>query len=235
MDKRTRPGTVLLVGRMLILTGCGGKTTGIRSNPTIHNEWAWMSGSSNVNQPGSYGTQGTAASSNTPGARLVRHWTDNSGNLWLFGGYGYSSPTEKDLNDLWKYSSGQWTWVGGSNQAEQPGIYGTKGITSPSNIPGARYEAVSWTDPQGNFWLFGGLGIDSLGTRGNLNDLWKYSNGEWTWMAGLSTEADASLTYAQRAGVYGSQGVPDPTNTPGARVDAGSWTDPAGNLWLFGG
>ena len=49
-----------------------------------------MSGSNATNQNGVYGTKGVASSSNAPGARqLAVSWTDNSGNLWLFGGYGY--------------------------------------------------------------------------------------------------------------------------------------------------
>src|SRR5450759_427112 len=36
-------------------------------------------------------------------------------------------------------------------------------------------------------------------------------------------------------GTYGTQGVPDPTNTPGARWGAVSWKDTNSVLWLFGG
>ena len=35
--------------------------------------------------------------------------------------------------------------------------------------------------------------------------------------------------------VYGTRGVADPANKPGARSSAVSWTDAKGNLWLFGG
>ena len=219
---------------LLAAAGCGGNAT--PSTPAVHNEWTWMSGSSAVNQFGTYGTQGVAAPGNTPGARVSPvSFTDKSGNFWLFGGFGLAASTGKDLNDLWKYSNGEWTWVSGSNQSEQAGIYGTQGVPSPNNVPGARYEGVGWTDAQGSFWVFGGTGIDSTGTRGGLNDLWKYSSGQWTWMAGSALEVDPTLTYAQRAGVYGTQGVPSPANTPGARFDAISWADPSGSLWLFGG
>jgi hypothetical protein len=195
-----------------------------------------MSGSFSVNQFGTYGQQGVASSGSTPGARISPvSFTDQSGNFWLFGGFGLAATTGKDLNDLWKYSNGEWTWVSGSNQSEQAGIYGTQGVPSPNNVPGARYEAVGWTDSQGNFWVFGGTGIDSTGTRGGLNDLWRYSSGEWTWLAGSQTAFDSTMPYAQRAGVYGTQGVPSPANTPGARFDAVSWADATGNLWLFGG
>ncbi len=37
------------------------------------------------------------------------------------------------------------------------------------------------------------------------------------------------------SGVYGAQGIPAANNVPGSRWYAISWTDHAGNLWLFGG
>lgn len=36
-------------------------------------------------------------------------------------------------------------------------------------------------------------------------------------------------------GVYGVQGVPDPANHPGGRWSPVGWSDPAGNIWAFGG
>ena len=36
-----------------------------------------------------------------------------------------------------------WTWISGSNTTNQNGIYGTKGIASSSNIPGAHYDSIS--------------------------------------------------------------------------------------------
>ena len=67
--------------------------------------WTWVSGSDVVDQSGSYGTQGTAAAANVPGARYSSiSWTDAVGNLWLFGGEGYDSAgTRSTLNELWRY------------------------------------------------------------------------------------------------------------------------------------
>jgi len=67
--------------------------------------WTWIGGSDTVNQSGIYGTQGTAATGNLPGARFIpRGWIDSSDNLWLFGGGGYDSAGVSDrLNDLWRY------------------------------------------------------------------------------------------------------------------------------------
>lgn len=50
----------------------------------------------------------------------------------------------------------QWTWVAGSDMANQTGTYGTQGPAAASNIPGGRYAEVGWTDAAGDFWLFRG-------------------------------------------------------------------------------
>ena len=70
------------------------------------------------------------------------------------------------LNDLWKYSNNQWTWVSGNNSVNAAGVYGTQGVASASNYPGARYGAVSWIDSSGSLWLFGGYGYDASGSHG---------------------------------------------------------------------
>jgi len=195
----------------------------------VHNEWTWESGSSSVNQLGIYGTQGMAAPGNVPGARYgAVSWADAAGNLWLFGGVGYNvADTGADLNDLWKYSAGEWTWMSGANTALQQGTYGMQGTPAPGNVPGARDGAVSWIDASGNFWLFGGYVFDSAQDVGYFNDLWKYSSGEWTWMSGANVE--------DQYGSYGSLGTPARTNVPGARTGSVSWPDASGNFWLFGG
>jgi hypothetical protein len=193
--------------------------------------WTWMGGPNVANQAGTYGDQGTATASNIPGARCFSAgWTDTAGNFWLFGGSDYAlSGPYPYFNDLWEYSpsTSEWTWMGGSNTTDQSGIYGTQGTPSPSNIPGARPQAVNWRDESGNFWLFGGAGYGLSPSYGLLNDLWEYSAGEWTWAGG----ADIS----DAPGTYGTPEVPAPNNDPGARSGAVGWTDPSGNFWLFGG
>ena len=210
-----------------VTNGAGTATANV-TNVTVdcgHNEWTWMGGSNLANQPGVYGTMGTPNASNVPGARdTVLVWTDSSGNVWLFG--GLDSQLNR-YNDLWKYSAGQWTWVGGSNTAGQPGNYGTLGTPSATNMPGARSGSVRWTDSSGNVWLFGGKGYDSVGTLGDLSDLWEYSGGQWTWMGGSNL--------ANQKGVYGTLGTPSANNIPGARRIPVAWVDSQGNVWLFGG
>jgi len=189
--------------------------------------WTWMSGSNVSDQPGTYGTKGLAAPGNVPGAREgAVSWTDAAGDFWLFGGYGYGATGVGDLNDLWKWDGTNWTWMSGSDAVNQPGTYGTKGLAAPSNVPGARERAVSWTDGAGNFWLFGGWGYGAT-SSGELNDLWRWDGTSWTWMSGSSSP--------NQPGVYGTRGVAAAENTPGGRYWAVSWTDAIGNLWLFGG
>jgi N-acetylneuraminic acid mutarotase len=203
-------------------------------------EWTWMSGSSqlpnnsgNSGLVGIYGTKGTPAAANVPGSRYgANSWTDRSGNLWLFGGLGFDSASNNgDLNDLWEFnpSTSQWTWVSGNNITNRPGVYGSLGVAAPGNSPGSRNYAASWTDTSGNFWVFSGVGDDSAGNFGYLNDLWEFnpSTREWTWVAGSNLVG--------QLGSYGMLGTPAVANVPGGRNQSSTWTDLAGNLWLFGG
>jgi hypothetical protein len=198
-------------------------------NPSTE-QWAWMEAGSYA---GVYGTLGTPAAKNAPGARLSGvSWTDKSGNFWLFGGYGADSTgNQGTLKDLWEFnpSTGNWTWMSGSNTVGQPGVYGALGVPAAANVPGAREWATGWTDSAGNLWLWGGLSVGPTGTPGNLNDLWEFnpSTREWTWMSG----GDATGQTA----VYGTLGVPAAKNVPGQGWGASSWTDGSGNLWLYGG
>jgi N-acetylneuraminic acid mutarotase len=213
--------------------------------------WTWVSGSSiGGNVLGVYGTQGVASLGNVPGQRSeLVSWADKTGNFWIFGGKGLDSTGVSigRLNDLWKFNptTREWTWVSGSSTMQQnapqwpgqPGIYGTKGQPSASNVPGGRHDATGWIDSAGNLWLFGGIGYDSMGTPGDLNDLWEFNptTSEWTWVSGASTTPLNSSGGNGQVGVYGTQGVPAAGNVPGGRFGAVSWIDSAGNLWLFGG
>jgi hypothetical protein len=159
---------------------CGGSVDCVLNDlwefsPSL-NEWAWVGGPNVSNQPGVFGTQGVAAPGNLPPPReFAISWADSEGNRWLFGGDNLALAA---YNDLWKYSNGKWTWVGGSTQACQTGTYGTLGTPSATNVPGARTGSVGWADKSGNLWLFGGdVGLcPSSGylSTAKLNDLWEY-------------------------------------------------------------
>jgi len=218
---------IFAAAAMLSLSSCSSSSG--TSFTQGSSKWTWMGGANTANQNGVYGTQGAAASSNIPGSREQSiSWIDSSGNFWLFGGDGYDlDGTNGFLSDLWEFNGSEWIWTGGSAIANQAGFYGSLGVASSSNIPGARNSEVRWLDNSGNLWLFGGGGYDSTGTLGPLSDLWEYSSGQWVWMGGSS--------FANQAGTYGSQGQAAPGNIPGGRFHSVSWIDKAGNFWLFGG
>jgi hypothetical protein len=212
----------------------GGYAIGVRNdlwkyNPET-NLWTWVKGDSITQQVSVYGTKGIAADGNKPGARYGSiSWVDASGNLWLFGGRGYAgSWSLTNMGDLWKYNitTNQWTWYGSGETA----VYGIKGEPSATNTPGGRYGSLSWVDPGGNFWLYGGERYSSISLYfSSFNDLWKYntSTNQWVWMHGDNTR--------DNKGIYGTKGVANPNNKPGGRVYAASWADQVGNLWMFGG
>lgn len=203
------------------------------SPPTIGS--AIIANAQHEGQAGAYTNLGIVLPTPIPGGRLgAATWTDTTGNFWLFGG----SDGGHFLNDLWKYNTsafngtnyttteGSWTVISGSGAVDQPGVY-----TSGTLVPGARTNAVTWTDGSGNFWLFGGYGYDgqSPAVLGFLNDLWEYTGGHWVFVSGGNTNK------ANQNGIYGTAGTAASTNMPGGRQEAVGWADANGNLWLFGG
>jgi hypothetical protein len=134
--------------------------------------WQWLSGASLPGARGRYGVLGRASRSNVPGSRRDQAlWAeDNPLRVWLFGGTGSASETAPALggigylSDLWLYSvsAGEWTWMGGSDQAQHAGT-----PTSPSGRSG---HAVWVVD--GRWYLWGGFGMTGPEQVGPLNDLW---------------------------------------------------------------
>lgn len=199
---------------------------------TTSGQWVWASGSNTINQNGVYGTQGTPSASIVPGGRqAATSWIDSSGNFWLFGGYNLSATGQPNaFNDLWKYSSGQWTWVSGSSAVNQTGVYGSEGVAAAGNVPGSRWGSASWIDATGRLWLFGGQGFDST-ANGTLGDLWQFSNDQWTWVKGPNSVSQPG-TYGPAPSQFD---YPHVVNYPGTRAFPGYWVDQNGYLWLFGG
>jgi hypothetical protein len=119
---------------------------------------------------------------------------------------------------------GEWTWVHGLSTSNSLGSYGSKGISSQSNEPPGMYEGCSWTDLNGNFWLYGGINVSTA-----FQAMWKYDPviNQWTWMSGDSMTSPAN---------FGVQGIPSPNNLPpGISWGAATWVDQLNNLWLYGG
>jgi len=219
-------------------------------------QWAWMGGSKTAcDQPctPSYGTEYQFAPGNSPGQRSgAAHWTDSNGKMWLFGGsYFVQSSGFRMFNDLWEFdpaqgAHGEWAWMGGSNASPAcvsgycavAGAYGVEYQFAEGNEPGGRYDAGSWVDAGGRLWIYGGVGEDSAGTAGFLDDLWVFdpaqgTHGEWAWMGGHKLIGCGEL--CARPVVYGAEYQFAAANSPGGRLVYVSWSDASGRFWLFEG
>jgi PKD repeat protein len=122
--------------------------------------------------------------------------------------------------------AGQWTWMNGSN-TNTVAVWGTQGSFAPLNTPVGVYEACNWTDLNGKFWMYGGLNSSDTG---QYSDLWEFDPAinQWAWIKGPGIP--------QAMPTYGTQGIPAPANSPGARAyGTTTWVDNNNNLWLFGG
>lgn len=192
--------------------------------------WTWMHGVPSMNVPGIYGTQGVPSPGNRPGSRGwgCATWTDQSGDLWMFGGWGMDMNGQiGPLADLWRYhiATNEWTWMNGAQNIYSFGSYGTVLVPNATNAPPCRQECIAnWADTSGNLWLYGG----TLEANNNTYaDMWKYSiaTNTWTWMNGAYSGGPS----------YGTLQVAAPSNTPGSRGAASSWTDSQGNFWMYGG
>ena len=66
---------------------------------------------------------------------------------------------------MWMFNatSGWWTWLSGDNTFNQAGTYGTPGIATADNHPGARDGHTMVMHPSGKFIIvFGGRGYDTV-------------------------------------------------------------------------
>ena len=209
-------------------------------NPAT-NQWAWMGGSNHVlvrsysRAAWIYGTLRAPATGNIPGGRIAAAtWTDNNGNLWLFGGDGFDAIDDRrSQRPVGVQPFDERNGLDGRKQhanSTMSGIYGTLGAFAAGNIPGGRGYGMSWTDNSGHFWLFGGSGVDANGNNGDLNDLWEFnpSTNQWAWMSG-------SNSINQNGVRLRDIGFACRRKRSWRPERASTWTDTNGNLWLFGG
>src|SRR5690242_19704575 len=96
--------------------------------------WTWIHGTKNSNDKGHFGIQGVPDTLNYPPSLYEAcEWKDQNGNFWLFGG----THIDSIYSDLWKYSptTNIWTWMKGPGIANDSGLYGIRGVSSPKNNP----------------------------------------------------------------------------------------------------
>ena len=182
-------------------------------------QWTWMSGSNAPDQYGTYGTLGTPAPGNVPGARSRSvSWTDASGKLWLFGGWGFSAgrirPPERPLE------------IRPRDRAVD--LDGRVGLVRPGGRVRDARDARAGEHPGGTASLpsrgrtetgssgSSGVRTPSWERRPNdaMNDLWRFDPaiGQWAWMGGSNSP--------NQIGTYGTLGTPAPGNVAGAREGA---------------
>ena len=120
--------------------------------------------------------------------------------------------------DTWYFDVGssQWHWVEiGSATAMQ----GALGSVSTTNNPGPRSEHAGFISG-GDFWVFGGLGLDNSSNEGYLNDIYRLDTASSKWIFwGGSALANSS----------GSASQPSATSSPA------TWVSTSGTFWVVGG
>ena len=155
--------------------------------------WTHTGGSASTGSTAQYAVQFSVDAGNWPGARHgATSWSDAEGGMWLLGGSGYGSDVAGgSLNDLWTFSTGGWSWVGGVEITDAYGEYRHEpGLASPFNWPGSRSSSSVWVDDTGVPVLFGGHGHTRFGSDIALNDAWKF---EAMCVAGLTIPDSAVL------------------------------------------
>jgi gliding motility-associated-like protein len=201
------------------------------------NQWTWINGPQYVtDQNGEFGTKGVPSPLNYPPARTFgpNCWTDKNGDLWLYGGFGFDKNNNQGgLSDLWRYkiSTNEWTWMSGADIVNSIPVYGTVGIPSATNSPGARAECKSgWVDDNNNLWMYGGQdGATAQVTVNVRSDMWRYniSTNEWTWIKGPNTMNSGAN--------WGVKGVETSTNNPASRLSFTKWKGKDNNFYVFAG
>ena len=164
------------------------------------------------------------------GRRDSASWVDQNGNLWMFG--GRTAGDLFHLDDMWIFelSGNKWVQVTGSGETNVKPDYGTSKQYSKTSSPGSRSNSATWTDNDGNFWLFGGVSGSENTVIEIYNDLWMFNaeKRQWRKMGG-------SETTNQLNGIKNELDSGDEI-FPSSRHGASAWYDQKNNeLWLYGG
>ncbi len=133
--------------------------------------WTWVSGPTTVGEEPVFGTRGVPDDTSRPGGRFTGRITvDPAGRVWVHGGFGRIDGGDRALSDLWVYdpATDRWTWVAGGDLGDEITVVG-----GADAGPGAREGQAMWSDEAGVVYIFGGLGYDTTGARGDMADLWR--------------------------------------------------------------
>lgn len=192
-------------------------------------QWAWVQGSSSINQAGQYGSQGVPSGNNTPGSRAAARecfLVPSEQSLYIFGGSGFDdSGSFGYLDDVWRLSLSDytWTWVSGSNATNVVANYNAS--NGPLSPGGRDLTSAGWssTDMDG-FYIYGGTSAVAV-----HSDVWLFSFANRAWRHLKGTDQSDLWPPA-----YQVQGVANETNTPATRTGVTLWTFQY-SLYLYGG
>ena len=145
-------------------------------------------------------------------------WKSND-NIYLYGNDGFNTT---GTSSFWVYNLNikQWKCIQPKNLATN---YGTKGVFTSTNCPGARINSITFTDNLGNLYLYAGGGFQ-------INDLWKYdiTLQQWAWVSGYSNTSGV-------LGALGPIGVASQNYFPAARLQLKPILAPDGMVYIYGG
>jgi N-acetylneuraminic acid mutarotase len=195
-------------------------------NPST-NLWTWMGGNTSTSgcifdglqgvvcggQPGTYGIQGTPAGGNIPGSRTSAvSWSDKSGNLWLFSGWGQGNSFFSDvetypLNDVWEYRPSTATLPATPTPVfgTTPGTYDSGGpVTIFDAIPNASiHYTTDGTSPTTASTLYSGpVTVSSSETLQAIATAPGYGNSGVASAAYVITPPAATPVFSVAAGAY---------------------------------
>lgn len=152
-------------------------------------QWTWKGGTTLDADLGQYGSPCVPSSTNIPPAlfEAAAVWRDQAGRFYFQGG-GYRNGSNGTFTreDIWRYDplTEEWTWVWGSGMVDAPTVYGTLGVPSPQNTPGARMGAVAIPAGDSLVYLYGGYDFFSQ----PRSDLWALRTDQ---LCDISTHASA--------------------------------------------
>jgi N-acetylneuraminic acid mutarotase len=228
--------------------------------------WTWVSGSDTALSNGSPATPRSPSTTAFPSGRSgAAAWTSADGRLWLFGGKGFGSAGTAQLNlaDLWCYDPDAGTWTLLGDQPAGPSarmdatawttpdgrfyLWGGRGKSYLNDLwsfdpkttvwtsiaalqpPEAAAGAAGWVQADGTLLLFGGQTA-----KGHKNNVMAYTpTADYQPATWRTIKGSSALN---GAGVYGTQNVPAPGNTPGARRKSAVFQDKKDNdVLAFGG
>ena len=137
------------------------------------NEWTWMSGTNVYNSLGNGSTQCQTSDTIAPPSRFENRacWTKGGGTHFEFFGGFTRIALDSSYNDLWDYDiiHNKWTLMSGSVIGNQAGSYGTRTVSSATNMPPSRAGSLGW-QRHDTLWIFGGANP----YLSNYNDVWRF-------------------------------------------------------------